>query len=136
MEKTLMPEGTAHEACVGVFGPQGCQATRGIAGKTGTPGDADERSLTQLSKEMKLRAECLARQSASCITQFPLPRPRYRWYAAVFKSQGSDEYDKAIAVLVHSNWRRSDGRFADDQNAAAEMAMLAIHQFQTNQHKK
>lgn len=136
MEKTLMPEGTAHAACVGVFGPQGCQATRGIAGKTGTPGDADERSLTQLSKEMKLRAECLARQSASCNTQFPLPRPRYRWYAAVFKSQGSDEYDKAIAVLVHSNWRRSDGRFADDQNAAAEMAMLAIHQFQTIQHKK
>jgi hypothetical protein len=36
---------------------------------------------------------------------------------------------------VHSNWRRSDGRYADDQNAAAEMAMLAIRQFQTAQTK-
>jgi hypothetical protein len=34
-------------------------------------------------------------------------------------------------VLVHSNWRKSDGRYADDQNAAAEMGMLAIKQFQT-----
>jgi hypothetical protein len=69
------------------------------------------------------------------LAQYPLPRPRYRWYAAAFKSQGSDRYDKAIAVLVHSNWRRSDGRYADDQNAAAEMAMLAIRQFQTAQTK-
>jgi hypothetical protein len=64
-----------------------------------------------------------------------LPRPRYRWYAAVFKSQGSERYDKAIAVLVHSNWRKSDGRYADDQNAAAEMGMLAIKQFQTTSAK-
>ena len=130
MEKTLMPGGTAHAACVSAFGPEGCRAPRGVAGKTGTPGDADERSLAQLSKDLKLRSDCLTRQSSTCNTQYPLPRPRYRWYAAVFKSKGSAEYDKAIAVLVHSNWRRSDGRFADDQNAAAEMAMIAIRQFQ------
>jgi hypothetical protein len=37
--------------------------------------------------------------------------------------------------LVHSNWRRSDGRYADDQNAAAEMTMLAIREFQRTQSK-
>jgi len=36
-------------------------------------------------------------------------------------------------VLVHSNWQRADGRYADDQNAATEMAMWAIRQFQTPQ---
>ena len=84
---------------------------------------------------MRSRAQCQETGSTSCASQHPLPRPRYRWYAAVFKSQGSDRYDKAIAVLVHSNWRRSDGRYADDQNAAAEMAMLAIREFQRTQTK-
>jgi cell division protein FtsI/penicillin-binding protein 2 len=133
MEKTLMPAGTAHAACARAFGTQACLAVRGVAGKTGTPGDADERSLSQLAQDMRARAQCQA--STTCVARYPLPRPRYRWYAAVFKSQGSDQYDKAIAVLVHSNWRRSDGRYADDQNAAAEMAMLAIRQFQTTPDK-
>jgi cell division protein FtsI/penicillin-binding protein 2 len=136
MEKTLMPGGTAHAACVRAFGLEGCRSLRGVAGKTGTPGDVDERSLSQLAQDMRARAECRARSSASCLAQYPLPRPRYRWYAAVFKSQGSNRYDKAIAVLVHSNWRQSDGRYADDQNAAAEMAMLAIRQFQTAKVKR
>ena len=135
MEKTLMPGGTAHAACVRSFGMEGCQAPRGVAGKTGTPGDADERSLSRLAQDMRSRAQCQETGSTSCATQHPLPRPRYRWYAAIFKSQGSDQYDKAIAVLVHSNWRRSDGRYADDQNAAAEMAMLAIREFQRTQNK-
>jgi cell division protein FtsI/penicillin-binding protein 2 len=135
MEKTLMPGGTAHAACVRSFGIEGCLAPRGVAGKTGTPGDADERSLSRLSQDMRSRAQCQETGSTSCASQHPLPRPRYRWYAAVFKSQGSDRYDKAIAVLVHSNWRRSDGRYADDQNAAAEMAMLAIREFQRTQTK-
>lgn len=135
MEKTLMPGGTAHAACVRSFGVEGCVAPRGVAGKTGTPGDADERSLSRLSQDMRSRAQCQETGSTACASQYPLPRPRYRWYAAVFKSQGSDRYDKAIAVLVHSNWRRSDGRYADDQNAAAEMAMLAIREFQRTQSK-
>lgn len=135
MEKTLMPGGTAHAACVRAFGLDGCRSPRGVAGKTGTPGDADERSLSQLAQDMRARTACKSGASANCLAQYPLPRPRYRWYAAAFKSQGSDRYDKAIAVLVHSNWRRSDGRYADDQNAAAEMAMLAIRQFQTAQAK-
>lgn len=135
MEKTLIPGGTAHAACVRAFGLDGCRSPRGVAGKTGTPGDADERSLSQLAQDMRARTACLSVASANCLAQYPLPRPRYRWYAAAFKSQGSDRYDKAIAVLVHSNWRRSDGRYADDQNAAAEMAMLAIRQFQTTQAK-
>lgn len=130
MEKTHLPGGTAHAACVRAFGVAGCSGLRGVAGKTGTPGDADERSLTQLSQDMQGRSQC--RSSALvCAQQYPLPRPRYRWYAAVFKSQGSAHYDKAMAVLVHSNWRRSDGRYADDQNAAAEIGMLAIKQFQS-----
>jgi len=135
MEKTLMPGGTAHSACVRAFGLEGCRSPRGVAGKTGTPGDADERSLSQLAHDMRARTACRSGASTSCLAQYPLPRPRYRWYAAAFKSQGSNRYDKAIAVLVHSNWRRSDGRYADDQNAAAEMAMLAIRQFQTAQTK-
>jgi hypothetical protein len=44
----------------------------------------------------------------------------------LFKSNASGPYDKAIAVLVHSNWRSADGRFADDNSAAAEMAMRFI----------
>lgn len=133
MEKTLIPGGTAHGACVRAFGLQGCQGPRGVAGKTGTPGDADERSLSQLAQDMRSRSECKISGLTSCVSKYPLPRPRYRWYAAVFKSKDSDHYDKAIGVLVHSNWRRSDGRYADDQNAAAEMGMLAIRQFQTVQ---
>ena len=58
----------------------------------------------------------------------PLPRPRYRWYGALFKSAGSNQYDKAIAVLVHGNWRRTDGRYAEEGNAAAEIAFHAIQQ--------
>ena len=131
LEKTHLPGGTAHSACVRAFGAEGCSASRGVAGKTGTPGDADERSLSQLAQDMRARAQCRNSNAKNCAQQFPLPRPRYRWYAAVFKSQGSERYDKAIAVLVHSNWRKSDGRYADDQNAAAEMGMLAIKQFQT-----
>jgi cell division protein FtsI/penicillin-binding protein 2 len=131
MEKTHMPGGTAYSACVRAFGAEACSASRGVAGKTGTPGDADERSLSQLAQDMRARAQCRNTTAKNCAQQFPLPRPRYRWYAAVFKSQGSERYDKAIAVLVHSNWRKSDGRYADDQNAAAEMGMLAIKQFQT-----
>jgi len=131
MEKTHMPGGTAYSACVRAFGADACSASRGVAGKTGTPGDADERSLSQLTQDMRARAQCRNTTAKNCAQQFPLPRPRYRWYAAVFKSQGSEHYDKAIAVLVHSNWRKSDGRYADDQNAAAEMGMLAIKQFQT-----
>ena len=44
----------------------------------------------------------------------------------------TEQPDKAMAVLVHSNWRRADGRYADDQNAAAEIAMWAIRQFQSS----
>lgn len=131
METTLLPGGTAHEACARVMGPDACRTRLGIAGKTGTPGDADDRSLTELVQDMQQRSECLARGEQVCSSRYPLPRPRYRWYAALFKSPGSASYDKAMAVLVHSNWRRSDGRYADDQNAAAEIAMWAIRQFQT-----
>lgn len=132
METTLLPGGTAHAACARVFGAEACQVRQGVAGKTGTPGDADERSLSQLAQDMQQRAQCLARGSVACASQYPLPRPRYRWYAALFKSEGSPSYDKAVAVLVHSNWRRVDGRYADDQNAAAEMAMWVIRQFQNS----
>ena len=133
METTLLPGGTAHAACARAFGLAFCQKRQGLAGKTGTPGDADERSLDQLSNDMQQRAQCLSRSLDNCASQYLLPRPRYRWYAALFKSQGSDRYDKALAVLVHSNWQRADGRYADDQNAATEMAMWAIRQFQTPQ---
>jgi len=133
METTLLPGGTAHAACTRTFGLTFCQKRQGVAGKTGTPGDADERSLVQLSNDMQQREQCLSRSSDNCASQYLLPRPRYRWYAALFKSQGSDRYDKALAVLVHSNWQRADGRYADDQNAATEMAMWAIRQFQTPQ---
>jgi hypothetical protein len=122
--------GTAHAACVHVYGKSGCNIERGIAGKTGTPGDADERSLSQLARDMQLRADCIKGNYKNCAALLPLPRPRYRWYAALFKSSGSVNYDKAIAILVHSNWRRSDGRYADEQNAAAEIAMYAMRHFQ------
>ncbi len=132
METTSLPGGTAHAACVRAMGAEACQKRQGLAGKTGTPGDADERSLQQLMQDMQQRAQCLERGSQTCASQYPLPRPRYRWYAALFKSPGSEHYDKAMAVLVHSNWRRADGRYADDQNAAAEIAMWAIRQFQSS----
>jgi cell division protein FtsI/penicillin-binding protein 2 len=130
MEKTHLLGGTAHAACVHVYGKSGCNIERGIAGKTGTPGDADERSLSQLARDMQLRADCIKGNYKNCAALLPLPRPRYRWYAALFKSSGSVNYDKAIAILVHSNWRRSDGRYADEQNAAAEIAMYAMRHFQ------
>jgi hypothetical protein len=126
MSMTHQPGGTAHAACTGVWSAGECAGDLGIAGKTGTPGDADDRSIAQLQNDTQQRRSCVKRNDIDCLTQYPLPRPRYRWYAAVFKSPNSVHYDKALTVLVHSNWRRSDGRFADDQNAAAEMGMQAI----------
>lgn len=128
LETTHLPGGTAHAACRRVMGEQACLRPLGVAGKTGTPGDADERSLKQLMQDQALHAACAAQGRPRCHELHPLPRPRYRWYAALFKSPGSDQYDKAIAVLVHSNWRRSDGRYAEDDNAAAEIAFHAIRQ--------
>jgi hypothetical protein len=126
MEKTLTKGGTAYTACAKVAGPGACDARLGIAGKTGTPGDIDERSLSQLRDESASRTRCLEDKKLGCTELFPFPRPRYRWYAALYKSGSSLEYDKAIAVLVHSNWRLSDGRYADENSAAAEIAMRFI----------
>jgi len=123
---THQPNGTANTACTGVWSANECSGDLGIAGKTGTPGDADNRSIVQLKTDMQQRSDCLQRKDTACLSRFPLPRPRYRWYAAIFKSGSTDQYDKALTVLVHSNWRQSDGRFADDQNAAAEIGMQAI----------
>ena len=126
MSLTHKPNGTANNACTGVWTANECSGDLGIAGKTGTPGDADNRSIVQLKTDMQQRSDCLQRKDTACLSRFPLPRPRYRWYAAIFKSGSTDQYDKALTVLVHSNWRQSDGRFADDQNAAAEIGMQAI----------
>ena len=126
MALTHQPGGTAHAACSGVWSATECAGDLGIAGKTGTPGDADDRSVAQLQNDMQQRQACAQRKDTDCLSKYPLPRPRYRWYAAIYKSDSSDQYDKALTVLVHSNWRRSDGRFADDQNAAAEIGMQAI----------
>ncbi len=128
LETTHQPGGTAHAACRKVMGAQACVKALGVAGKTGTPGDADNRPLKQLMRDQALHTACVAQGKPRCHELHPLPRPRYRWYAALFKSAGSDRYDKAIAVLVHSNWRRADGRYADDDNAAAEIAFQAIRQ--------
>lgn len=129
METThIAREGTAHAACKRVMGEPACLVSLGIAGKTGTPGDADERSLQKIMRDQALHTACVAAGKTRCHELHPLPRPRYRWYAALFKSAGSTQYDKAIAVLVHSNWRRADGRYADDENAAAEIAFHAIRQ--------
>lgn len=134
METTHTPGGTAYTACSQVLGAFRCRADLGVAGKTGTPGDADERSLAQLQLGQQARRACQALKKPDCEARNPLPRPRYRWYAALFKSAGSPNYDKAIAVLVHSNWRKADGRYADHQNAAAEIAFQAIARFQEPRH--
>jgi cell division protein FtsI/penicillin-binding protein 2 len=126
MALTHKPGGTAHAACTGVWTVAECAGDLGIAGKTGTPGDADDRSIAQLQKDMLQRRACAERKDTDCLAKYPMPKPRYRWYAAIYKSPNSQRYDKAVTVLVHSNWRRSDGRFADDQNAAAEIGMQAI----------
>ena len=126
MALTHQPGGTAHAACLGVWSAAECSADLGIAGKTGTPGDADDRSIAQLQNDIQQRRACAQRNDTDCLSKYPLPRPRYRWYASIYKSGASDQYDKALTVLVHSNWRKSDGRFADDQNAAAEIGMQAI----------
>jgi hypothetical protein len=126
MEKTHTQDGTAYKPCSKVMGANACNTSLGIAGKTGTPGDVDQRSLTQLHKDKIALRECLSSNKPKCSELYPSPRPRYRWYAALFKSNASGPYDKAIAVLVHSNWRSADGRFADDNSAAAEMAMRFI----------
>jgi len=136
METTHTVDGSAFPACKKVMGEDLCNANLGIAGKTGTPGDTDERSLAQLVSNQSLYSSCLASGKENCLELHPSPRPRYRWYAAVFKSVGSDQYDKAIAVLVHSNWRRSDGRYADESNAAAEIAFLSIKHIWEMQKKK
>jgi hypothetical protein len=128
METTHTPGGTAHAACKRVMGAPACLVSLGVAGKTGTPGDADERSLQKIMRDQALHTACVDAGKTRCHELHPLPRPRYRWYAALFKSTGSAQYDKAIAVLVHSNWRRADGRYADDDNAAAEIAFHAIRQ--------
>lgn len=131
METTHMPGGTAHAACVKAMGASACQGRLGIAGKTGTPGDVDERSLAQLHASHLALLACKRSARSGCEQTYPPARARYRWYAALFKSEGSEQYDKAIAVLVHSNWRRSDGRFSDDNSAAAELAFRFIQTVRT-----
>jgi hypothetical protein len=126
METTHAPGGSANAECKKVMGDQVCLSNLGVAGKTGTPGDTDNRSLEKLMLDQSLNAECLALGKLRCNEAHPLPRPRYRWYAALFKTAGSQQYDKAIAVLVHSNWRRADGLDSDKDNAAAEIAFHAI----------
>lgn len=126
MEKTHAKGGTAHSACIKVMKESACDAKLGIAGKTGTPGDVDDRSLLQLRQDHQAHLECLESGKGHCDRLDRPARPRYRWYAALFKSPESGEYDKAIAVLVHSNWRKKDGRFSDENSAAAEMAMHFI----------
>ena len=128
METTHTPGGTAHAACKRVMGVPACLVSLGVAGKTGTPGDADERSLQKLMRDQALHTACVDAGKTRCHELHPLPRPRYRWYGALFKSAGSNQYDKAIAVLVHGNWRRTDGRYAEEGNAAAEIAFHAIQQ--------
>lgn len=127
MEKTHAKGGTAYTACTKVMKESVCDERLGIAGKTGTPGDVDDRSLAQLKQDHLAQQACLAARKDHCEQLYPSARPRYRWYAAVFKSSETGEYDKAIAVLVHSNWRKKDGRFSDENSAAAEMAMQFIH---------
>jgi cell division protein FtsI/penicillin-binding protein 2 len=117
----LMPGGTSHAACIKAFGATACHAPLGIAGKTGTPGDADDRSLSQLHDDHGRRAQCLQQGLSRCEERYPLLRPRYRWYAGVMDS--GTGHPLAFAALVHGNWRTADGRYADDKNAAAEMAL-------------
>jgi cell division protein FtsI/penicillin-binding protein 2 len=126
MMLTHQKPGTAFTACSDVWDAKSCQGDLGIAGKTGTPGDADERSLKQLQQNMKDRQTCFSRKQSGCDIRHPLPRPRYRWYGALFKQASSDKFDKVVVVLIQSNWRKSDGRFADDQNAATEIGLRAI----------
>ena len=118
--------GTAFAACSDVWDAKLCQGDLGIAGKTGTPGDADDRSLKQLQQAMQDRKNCFSRKETGCDLRYPLPRPRYRWYGALFKQASSDKFDKVVVVLIQSNWRKSDGRLADDQNAATEIGLRAI----------
>lgn len=130
MRGGVAPGGTSHVACTQIFGARMCNADLGIAGKTGTPGDVDDRSLDQLNRDMALREQCLQRKQGRCEQRYPLPRPRYRWYAGVMQnSQG--EHDIAFAALVHSNWRVSDGRYADDKNAATEIMMHLINRIRS-----
>ncbi len=126
MKLTHQKTGTAYVACTGVWDAKTCDSDLGIAGKTGTPGDADERSLLQLNQDMLNRHKCLSNHESNCEVRYPLPRPRYRWYGALFKQASTDSFDKVVVVLIQSNWRKSDGRFVDDQNAAAEIGLSAI----------
>ena len=135
MMLTHRKTGTAFAACSDVWDAKSCQSDLGIAGKTGTPGDADDRSLKQLQEDMKDRQACFFRKESGCDVRYPMPRPRYRWYGALFKQASSDKFDKVVVVLVQSNWRKSDGRFSDDQNAATEIGLRAIKLLRSNEKK-
>jgi hypothetical protein len=84
---------------------------------------------------MKDRQACFFRKESGCDVRYALPRPRYRWYGALFKQASSDKFDKVVVVLVQSNWRKSDGRFSDDQNAATEIGLRAIKLLRSNEKK-
>jgi hypothetical protein len=128
--------GTAFAACSDVWDAKSCQTDLGIAGKTGTPGDADDRSLKELTQDMQDRKNCFSRKESGCDIRYPLPRPRFRWYGALFKHASSDKFDKVVVVLIQSNWRKSDDRFSDDQNAATEIGLRAIKLLRHNEGKQ
>lgn len=97
-------DGTSHAGCVGA-GIGDCDQVDWVAGKTGTPPFGFDKIPLEEAKKLCAQIDAIkdpkerAKTQARCKSEIP-----YKWYAALFQSGKSAEFDKAIAVLSERNW--------------------------------
>lgn len=132
--------GTAHSACIAVFGSLAkCNSMGWLAGKTGTPGFKHDR-LTLIQRrgvcnaaDEQARLSTAAGKPVAAAVRAELARcamAPVKWYAALVKdpTAPAGPWRKVVVVLTERNWSRTTGKVdsALDRgtpNVAAELAM-------------
>lgn len=144
MAQTHTQGGTAHSACLAVWGSaKACNQLTILAGKTGTqtfPHDA--LTLAQRYDHCQSVAQRLAvakqmqakLQAKDTVEDFRCKYAPYKWYVALAKDSAAPgaPWSRAIAVLVERNWSlgshgRVDSAFDKGINLAAFTAMHYLH---------
>lgn len=143
MAQVPQPGGTAHAACVAVWGAKVCRNISFLASKTGTPSfthermDLNERMLHCGLIADEVQAAKASQTRPSGATQAEHARCHmqpYKWLVTLVKDSDKPgaPYTRAIAVLAERNYKTTTDRVdsAGDRgiNVAAELAYRYIAQ--------